>query len=360
MVKAVGIQFRPVGKIYRFAPSGFECEVGDKVIVETGRGIEMGTVVVPFMDIIEQGETPELKQIMRRATERDLIDVEENTKEASLAIPLIKEISVEHNLEMKIIDCEFTLDRSKLTIYYTADGRVDFRDLVKDLAREFRVRIEMRQIGARDGAKIIGGIGNCGRTACCATYLREFDYVTMKEAKDQSLNLSGSKAMGLCGKLMCCINFESELYKTKRAKLPKIGDYVATANCSCGVVTSINYLSEVLKIETPDGNQGFEITADQTFVLTEEAAQAAIAAGIKYTQVAKERAELDFGEPEAEEPPFKRERSAKRVPQEPKRPEQPKQTKARSAKPRPKRENRRSRKRGSDVVVTTVVDPRKK
>ena len=202
MTKVVGIGFKEVGKIYWFNPKSYNLQLGDTVVVDTIRGLELGKVVEPIKEIDDSQLEHELKDVIRLASDKDLKNAEENEGKARKAIGKIKEIIETNNLDMKTIDCEYTLDSSKLLIYYTAEGRVDFRELVRDLAGEFRVRIELRQIGQREGAKMIGGVGSCGRELCCKTHLREFDLVTMKMAKDQGMALSAGKIAGLCGKLI--------------------------------------------------------------------------------------------------------------------------------------------------------------
>ena len=252
MTKIVGIGFKEVGKIYWFNPQTYNLNLGDKVVVETVRGLELGSVVEPIREIPVSEVEHELKDVIRIANEKDLKHVEGNNEKARQAIGKIKEIIETHKLDMKTIDCEYTLDESKLLIYYTAEGRVDFRELVKDLAGEFRVRIELRQIGQREGAKMIGGVGSCGRELCCKTHLREFDLVTMKMAKDQGMALSAGKIAGLCGKLMCCIGYESEFYSEIKKIMPQVGEKVKTPTCGCCKVISVNYLRQIVKTEAQD------------------------------------------------------------------------------------------------------------
>lgn len=250
MAKIVGIDFKDVGKIYWFNPGGLNLKVGYLVVVETVRGLELGRVIEHEREIDDQALERELKNVMRIATEKDINNDLENDKKAGLAIPRIKEIIKEHQLDMKTVGCEYTLDGSKLLIYYNADGRVDFRELVRDLASEFKVRIELRQIGQREGAKMIGGVGCCGREVCCKSHIREFDLVTMKMAKDQGMALSSSKITGICGKLMCCISFENEFYSEARKRLPSVGEIVKTPTCPGCKVVSVDYLRELVKTQT--------------------------------------------------------------------------------------------------------------
>lgn len=252
MKKVVGIGFKEVGKIYLFETKITTLKVDDLVVVETVRGLEIGKVIKPIEEMDETKIGHELKEIIRLATKRDLLNYEENEDRARSSINRIKEIVEEHHLVMKLVGCEYTLDGTKLLIYYTADGRVDFRELVKDLASEFHVRIELRQIGPREGAKAIGGLGLCGRTICCKNHLREFDFVTMKMAKDQGMSLSSSKITGLCGKLMCCIEYEECVYSEKKERVPGVGDIVKTPTCASCKVTAVNYLTERVTTTTSD------------------------------------------------------------------------------------------------------------
>lgn len=252
MKKVVGIGFREVGKIYWFASEQFDLQVNDKVIVETIRGFELGTVVQGQKEIDGKDLDHELKPVLRLATKHDFKMYEENQQRAQKAIEICKKLVKKRNLDMKLLECEYTLDRQKLIIYYNADGRVDFRELLKDLAGEFKVRIELRQIGPREGAKFIGGLGPCGREACCVKHLREFDLVTMKMAKEQGMTLNASKVAGLCGKLMCCIGYENELYEEIRQRIPLVGDLVKTPTCSCCKVVGVDILREIIRTANDD------------------------------------------------------------------------------------------------------------
>lgn len=213
MYRVVGVRFKPAGKIYYFDPGNLPIEQGDHVIVETARGIEYGNVVVGIREVTEDEVVLPLKQVMRIADEDDGQTVTDNGARAREAMVIFKDKVRSHNLDMKLVDAEYTFDRNKLIFYFTADGRVDFRELVKDLASVFRVRIELRQIGVRDEAKMLGGIGPCGRLLCCSTWMGEFDPVSIRMAKDQSLSLNPSKISGLCGRLMCCLKFENDVYQ---------------------------------------------------------------------------------------------------------------------------------------------------
>lgn len=255
MVRIVGIGFKEVGKIYYFDPTPFNLDVDDLVVVETVRGIELGKVITPPQEIPEEELEHELKSVIRIATDKDIKAYRENQKKAVKTLEICKEIVKQHGLEMKLLECEYTLDRSKVIFYYNADGRVDFRELLKDLAAEFKVRIELRQIGPREGAKFVGGLGQCGREICCKTHLREFDIVTMKMAKDQGMTLNASKVAGLCGKLMCCIGYENELYQELRQRVPLVGDLVQTPTCSCCKVVSVDLLREIVKTARDDAEE---------------------------------------------------------------------------------------------------------
>lgn len=252
MVKVVGIQFKKVGKIYWFNPEPFDLKEDDFVVVETIRGIELGRVLRGIENISKESLEHELKSVIRLATADDLKQHELNQIDADEALVRCKEIVKEFRLSMKLLECEYTLDQQKLIIYYNADGRVDFRDLLKALASEFRVRIELRQVGPREGAKFLGGVGCCGREICCGSHLREFDLVTMKMAKDQGMALNASKVAGLCGKLMCCIGYENAIYEELRDRLPGVGDLVKTPNCESCRVVAVNYLNELITVENQE------------------------------------------------------------------------------------------------------------
>lgn len=252
MAKVVGIGFKDVGKIYYFNPEPFELQIDDLVVVETVRGMELGKVVLGIKEIDDSELEHELKNIIRIATKQDIKTYYENKDKAKGTLEVCKRIVGSHKLEMKLLDCEYTLDRSKIIIYYNAEGRVDFRELLKDLAIELKVRIELRQIGPREGAKFIGGIGACGREICCVKHLREFDLVTMKMAKDQGITLNASKIAGLCGKLMCCIGYENEVYEDLRKRVPLVGDLVKTPTCSCCKVVSVDLLKEIVRTKSDD------------------------------------------------------------------------------------------------------------
>ena len=262
MYNVVGVRFKKAGKIYYFDPVDFALEKDDYVIVETARGVEYGKVVVPIKQVGEHDVVLPLKQVVRPSTDKDRIQVEENRLESAQALALGTEKIIERNLEMKLVDVEYTFDRNKIIFYFTAEGRVDFRDLVKDLASVFRTRIELRQIGVRDEAKMLGGIGPCGRMLCCSTFLGDFEPVSIKMAKDQNLSLNPSKISGLCGRLMCCLKYENDEYETAREQMPDIGDKVETPD-GLGRVVSMNILERVLRIELPDPQRVLDYTLEE-------------------------------------------------------------------------------------------------
>lgn len=250
-MQVVKIQFKPVGKKYYFSPNNLDLNDGNKVVVETIRGIELGTVVGGIIDIDEKELISELKPILRKATKKDLDDYK-IAKEKELGVKeKTKFYAINNGLEMKILGCEYTLDLGKLIIYFEAEGRVDFRQLVKDLAEEFKVRIELRQVGPRDGAKFIGGLGPCGLKICCVTHIDDFDNVTIKMAKNQNLSLNPQKISGTCGKLLCCIKYEDETYKQARKNLPDIGDTVKTVD-GIGKVVGLDILKGIIQVKYPD------------------------------------------------------------------------------------------------------------
>lgn len=248
MKNIVGVRFRNAGKIYYFDPLDFEISKDDKIIVETARGIEFGNVVVDKKEIDETTLNSPLKAILRVATKEDIKINEENEKEAKETFKLCQEKIKEHNLNMFLIDCEYTFDRNKLIFYFTAEGRIDFRELVKDLASIFKTRIELRQIGVRDEAKSIGGLGPCGRKLCCSSWLGDFQPVSIKMAKDQSLSLNPTKISGICGRLFCCLKYEHDVYVEAIDAMPLVGSLVKTDDGK-GRVIEINPLLEQLKVE---------------------------------------------------------------------------------------------------------------
>ncbi len=248
MVEVIGVRFKSVGKIYYFDPAGKKVERDSHVIVETSRGIEFGTVVLPNFEIEESEITSPLKKMLRPAGKEDEERVLNNAKKEREAFSICQEKIREHNLEMKLIDVEYSFDGSKILFYFTAEGRVDFRELVKGLASVFRTRIELRQIGVRDEAKLLGGLGICGRSLCCASFLGEFDPVSIKMAKEQSLSLNPTKISGVCGRLMCCLKYEQEAYEDLHKITPKVGAIVKTPDGK-GEVTSVNLLRGQIKVK---------------------------------------------------------------------------------------------------------------
>jgi len=254
MVKVVGVRFKNAGKIYYFDPGELEIEINSNVIVETARGVEFGEVVVPVREVPESEVVAPLKPVIRVATEEDKKHAEENkAKEQDAFNICLKKIS-DHNLDMKLIDVEYTFDNNKVLFYFTADGRVDFRELVKDLASVFKTRIELRQIGVRDEAKMMGGIGVCGRVLCCNSFLGEFQPVSIKMAKEQCLSLNPTKISGTCGRLMCCLKYEQEAYEEIIRRVPKVGAIVNTPEGQ-GVVMEISMLKEIIKVKMDKGNE---------------------------------------------------------------------------------------------------------
>ena len=229
MTKVIGVRFRTAGKIYFFAPGKFEIKQGSHVIVETARGIEYGRVVSGPKEVKDEDVVQPLKSVIRLATDQDRKVVEKNKQKEKDAFKICQEKIRKHGLEMKLVDVEYTFDGNKILFYFTADGRIDFRELVKDLAAVFRTRIELRQIGVRDETKIKGGIGICGRPLCCSTYLTEFSAVSIKMAKEQNLSLNPTKISGVCGRLMCCLTNEEETYEQLNSQLPSVGDTVTPA-----------------------------------------------------------------------------------------------------------------------------------
>lgn len=248
MVKVIGVRFRQAGKIYNFDPLDFKIEVGNHVIVETARGIEYGKVVQGVQEKNEEDVIMPLKLVIRVATEEDDKIAKQNKDKEKKAFFICKEKIKKHGLEMKLIDTEYTFDNNKVLFYFTADGRIDFRELVKDLASVFKTRIELRQVGVRDETKMLGGIGICGRPLCCSTYLSEFIPVSIKMAKEQNLSLNPTKISGICGRLMCCLKNEQEAYEYLNSNLPNVGETVKTFDGLKGEVKSVNVLRQKVKI----------------------------------------------------------------------------------------------------------------
>ena len=259
MTKVIGVRFRTAGKIYFFSPGKFEVKRGDQVIVETARGVEFGNVVMGPKEVKDEEITQPLKTVIRLATEDDRRVEEKNRKKEKEAFQICLEKIHKHGLEMKLIDAEYTFDNNKVLFYFTADGRIDFRELVKDLASVFKTRIELRQIGVRDETKILGGIGICGRPLCCNTHQSEFLPVSIKMAKEQNLSLNPTKISGVCGRLMCCLKHEQETYEDLNSRLPGIGDYVTARDGSKGEVSSVNVLRQLVKVIVTLENEEKEI-----------------------------------------------------------------------------------------------------
>ncbi len=255
MTKVIGVRFRTAGKVYFFDPLQFEIKRGDHVIVETARGIEFGTVVAGAHEVEDDKVIQPLKPVMRIAGERDIEQEAANKEKEKEAFKICKEKILKHGLEMKLIDAEYTFDNNKVLFYFTADGRIDFRELVKDLASVFKTRIELRQIGVRDETKIRGGIGICGRPLCCHSYLSDFVPVSIKMAKEQNLSLNPTKISGVCGRLMCCLKNEEDTYEELNRKLPGVGDYIQTADGLHGEVQSVNVLRQLVKVLVEVGDE---------------------------------------------------------------------------------------------------------
>ena len=265
MVKVVGIRFRNAGKIYYFGPGNLDLKKGMYAIVETARGVEMGTVMTDPKEVFEEEVVQPLKPVTRIATEADLKTAEKNKEKEKEAYRICLEKIAKHNLDMKLVEAEYTFDNNKLLFYFTADGRIDFRELVKDLAAVFRTRIELRQIGVRDETKIMGGYGICGRQLCCHTFLSEFAPVSIKMAKEQNLSLNPTKISGVCGRLMCCLKNEEDTYEYLNSRLPNVGDNVTTDDGFKGEVSSVNVLRQLVKvlIEVNDEKEMREYHVDQ-------------------------------------------------------------------------------------------------
>jgi cell fate regulator YaaT (PSP1 superfamily) len=265
MTKVIGVRFRTAGKIYFFDPLNFNVKRGDHVIVETARGIEYGTVVGEPREIEDDKVVQPLKPVIRVANQRDNEQEAANKEKEKEAFKICLEKIKKHGLDMKLIDAEYTFDNNKVLFYFTADGRIDFRELVKDLAAVFKTRIELRQIGVRDETKILGGIGICGRPLCCHTHLSEFVPVSIKMAKEQNLSLNPTKISGVCGRLMCCLKHEEETYEYLNKKLPNVGDFVTTDDGLKGEVQSVNVLRQLVKVlvEVDDEKEIHEYKVEQ-------------------------------------------------------------------------------------------------
>ncbi len=254
MATVIGVRFKKAGKVYYFDPAGFWPRPGDSVVVETSRGVELGEVVTGAREVPDEQIVPPLKQVVRVATPEDVARAEHNAAREKDAYAICQDKILQHKLEMKLVDVEYTFDNSKIIFYFTANGRVDFRELVKDLASVFKMRIELRQIGVRDEAKMLGGLGSCGRPICCGAFLGDFQPVSIKMAKEQNLSLNPTKISGQCGRLMCCLKYEQAYYETTLKKLPKVGREVITPDGS-GIITEINVIREKVRVrmQLPDG-----------------------------------------------------------------------------------------------------------
>ena len=259
MTKVIGVRFRRAGKVYFFSPGKLEIRHGDNVIVETARGVEFGSVVTGPREVEEERISQPLKSVIRIANRDDYRREEKNREKEKEAFSICQEKIRKHGLEMKLIDAEYTFDNTKVLFYFTADGRIDFRELVKDLASVFRTRIELRQIGVRDETKIRGGLGICGRELCCHTYLTEFAPVSIKMAKEQNLSLNPSKISGVCGRLMCCLTNEEQTYEELNSRLPVVGDTVTTPEKLKGDVQSVNVLRQLVKVVVTLDNDEKEV-----------------------------------------------------------------------------------------------------
>lgn len=255
MTRVLGVRFREAGKVYFFDPGDLDVHKDDKVIVETSRGIEIGTVVLPPVDVDDEKVQNPLKPVLRKAVDLDIRQEAANREKEKEAFKICQEKIRAHELEMKLVDVEYTFDNNKILFYFTADGRIDFRDLVKDLAAVFKTRIELRQIGVRDETKILGGIGICGRVLCCHAHLSDFAPVSIKMAKEQNLSLNPTKISGACGRLMCCLNNEEETYEELNRRLPGLGDTVTASDGVKGTVHSVNILRQTVKVLVEQGDE---------------------------------------------------------------------------------------------------------
>ncbi|MBC5786434.1 MULTISPECIES: PSP1 domain-containing protein [Clostridiaceae] len=251
MAEIIGVRFKTVGKVYYFDPNGLELKTGEKVIVETARGVECGEVALSNREVDDSELVSPLKPIIRTATQEDLAIVAQNRKKEKEAFQICEEKIAKHQLEMKLVDVEYTFDNNKILFYFTADGRVDFRELVKDLASVFRTRIELRQIGVRDESKLLGGLGICGRPFCCSSFLGDFQPVSIKMAKEQGLSLNPTKISGTCGRLMCCLKYEQNVYEQLLKNSPKMGAFVKTPD-GTGHVIDLNLLTDSYTVRLKD------------------------------------------------------------------------------------------------------------
>lgn len=266
MTEIIGVRFKSVGKMYYFSPGNLKIDAGAPVIVETSRGVECGEVVMSNRMVEDNNVTAPLKTVIRIANENDMKIIAQNKKKEQDAMKICQDKILAHKLDMKLVDVECTFDNNKLLFYFTAETRVDFRELVKDLASVFRTRIELRQIGVRDEAKMLGGLGICGRPFCCATYIGEFQPVSIKMAKEQGLSLNPTKISGTCGRLMCCLKYEQDTYEDLLRHMPKVGAYVKTPQFK-GYVEEINLLTGKLKVK-PEKSQDPPVVFDKSDVVT--------------------------------------------------------------------------------------------
>ena len=265
MTEVIGVRFKQVGKIYYFSPNGVPMDVGEKVIVETARGIECGEVAISNREIDDEGIVKPLKTVIRVADKNDLKHIEDNKVKEKKAFKICQEKIEKHKLDMKLVNVEYTFDNNKILFYFTADGRVDFRELVKDLASVYKTRIELRQIGVRDEAKMLGGLGICGRPFCCSSFLGEFQPVSIKMAKEQGLSLNPVKISGTCGRLMCCLKYEQNAYEDLIRITPKVGAYVSTSE-GRGTVTEISLLTGLVKVRLDKASDGAPMVFDRNAV----------------------------------------------------------------------------------------------
>ena len=254
MINVIGVRFKKAGKIYYFSPETLDIKKGDYVIVETARGIEFGECVIGIREVSEDEIILPLKNVIRIADNKDINKHKENKEKEKEALEICLNKIEQHGLKMKLIDVEYTFDNHKVIFYFTADGRVDFRELVKDLATIFKTRIELRQIGVRDEAKMLGGLGPCGRPMCCSSFLGDFASVSIKMAKEQNLSLNPTKISGICGRLMCCLNYEQNTYEDIRKRLPKVGAVVKTIDGE-GEVTGNSIVKEIVKVKIKKGDE---------------------------------------------------------------------------------------------------------
>lgn len=262
MYNVVGVRFRRAGKIYFFDPLNHMLRKGDKVVVETARGLEIGEVAQEKKEVEAKNLVLPLKNVLRKATDADLEQLKENQEKEKEAIERCMQKVKEHTLEMKIVGAEYTFDHSKIIFYFTAEGRIDFRELVKDLASIFRTRIELRQIGVRDEAKLIGGMGPCGRSFCCTAFLQEFESVSIRMAKNQNLSLNPTKISGVCGRLMCCLRFEADIYECGREEYPEPGSLVITPDGE-GKVVSVSKTKKIVHVELKESGRVRDIPVEE-------------------------------------------------------------------------------------------------